>query len=94
MAPVNAPFSCRRVPIRATRSEWRHNDFNEGAIAARAEIVDGACEEFLARAGFAKEKDRRARGRGELHLGQGALQRRAFADNFLEIEFTAISSSR
>ncbi len=28
-------------------------DFDEGAIAARAEIMDGARDEFLARAGFA-----------------------------------------
>src|SRR6266550_2250823 len=64
-------------------------DFNEGAIAARTKIVDGAGDELFARAGFAEEEDGGASGRGELHLGQGALERGTLADDFLKIEFTA-----
>jgi len=63
--------------------------FDEGAIAARTEIVNRAGEKFLAGSGFAEEEDGRT-GRGsELHLGQGALERGALADDFLKIEFTA-----
>jgi hypothetical protein len=64
-------------------------DFDESAIAARAEIVDGAGEEFLAGARFAEEEDGGASGSGELDLGESSLERRTLTDNFLEIEFTA-----
>ncbi len=64
-------------------------NFDEGATAARTEIMDGAGEELFAGAGFAEEKDGSAGGGSELHLGQGALERGALADDFLKIEFTA-----
>src|SRR5882757_6731055 len=64
-------------------------DFNEGAIAARTEIMDGAGEELLAGAGFAEQEDGSASGRGELHLSQGTLERGTLADDLLKIEFTA-----
>jgi len=64
-------------------------DFDEGAIATRTEIVDGAGEEFFPSAGFAEEEDGGASGGGELDLGEGALERGTLADDFLKIEFTA-----
>jgi len=64
-------------------------DFDEGAIATRTEIVDGAGEEFFAGAGFAEKQDGGAGWCGEFDLGEGALESGAFADDFLKIEFTA-----
>jgi hypothetical protein len=62
-------------------------DFDEGAVAAGAEIVDGAGEELLTGAGFAQKKNRGCGGSGELDLREGAFEGGAFADNFLKIEF-------
>ena len=64
-------------------------DFDESAITARTEVVDGAREKLLAGAGFAEEKDGRARGSGKLHLGKSALEHGALANNFLEIKLAA-----
>ena len=64
-------------------------DFDESAIAARAEIVNGASEELLAGAGFAEKENGGTGGCGEFELGQGALEGRALADNFFKIEFAA-----
>ncbi len=64
-------------------------DFDESTIAAETEIVDGAGEEFLACPGLAEEENSGAGGSGELHLGQGPLERGTLADDFLKIEFTA-----
>jgi len=82
-------FSWRRGSDSTTRSDGGTIDFNEGAIAARLRL-------WMARARVPCPCPVSAKGEGpscprarELHLGQGALQRRAFADNFLEIEFTA-----
>jgi len=64
-------------------------NFNEGAIAARTEIMDGAGEELLAGGRFRRGGDGSAGGSGELHLSQGPLERGTLADDFLKIEFTA-----
>ena len=41
---------------------------DEGALAPRAEVVDGARHQFLAGAGFAENQDRGIGGRNRLHL--------------------------
>jgi len=64
-------------------------DFDEGPVAAGAEIVDGAGEELLAGAGFAEEKNGGSRGGGELDLREGALESGAFANDFFKVEFSA-----
>src|SRR4029077_5201767 len=63
--------------------------FDKRSLAARAEIVDGAGDELLARACFAGDKHSRAGGRNKLHLGEGALERGAVTNDFFKIEFTA-----
>src|SRR5260370_26721444 len=50
-------------------------DFNEGAIAARTEIVDGAGEELFAGSGFAQEQDGGAGGGGGRPPTHGARWR-------------------
>jgi len=60
--------------------------FDKRSLAARAEIVNGARDELFARAGFAGDEDRSTGGRDEFHLGEGALERGAVTDDFLEIE--------
>src|SRR5271166_4408768 len=64
-------------------------DLDESAFAARAEVVNGARNDFLARAGFAQNQNRGAGGRGEFHLSKRAAQRGALADDFVEAEFGA-----
>src|SRR6476646_6702958 len=60
--------------------------FDKRSLAARAEIVNGAGDELLARAGFAGNEDSGTRRGDKLHLGEGALERGAVTDDFLEIE--------
>jgi len=50
--------------------------------------MDGAGEELLP-VPVSPRRRTAVPGSGELHLGQGALERGALADNFLKIEFTA-----
>ena len=64
-------------------------DPDESAFAARAEIVNGAGDDFLAGAGFAEDQDGGGGGSGELDLGESAAKDGAFADNFVEAEFGA-----
>ena len=59
--------------------------FDEGTLFARAEIVDGAGDDFLAGAGFAEDENGAAGGSDELDLGHDATDRGAVADNFFEV---------
>src|ERR1035438_6297335 len=59
-------------------------ELDEGALAARAQVVDGTGEEFLAGAGFAVDEDRGIGGRDGFHLLQDSIQGAAAADDFLE----------
>src|SRR5262245_548786 len=58
---------------------------DQGALAPRAEVVNGARNQFLTGAGFALNKNRRIRRRHRLHLLQNPRQARTFADNLLKI---------
>ena len=64
-------------------------DLDESALAARAEIVNGACDELLAGAGFTGDENGGASGSDELDLGKGTLERQALTNDFLEIELGA-----
>ncbi len=64
-------------------------DFDEGAFAARTEIVNGAGDEFFAGAGFAEDEDGGGCRRDKLDLGESALERGAVSDDLLKIEFAA-----
>ena len=88
-AGESAAFVAEEFGFEKTTGNGGAIDFDEGAIAARAEIVDGAGEEFLAGAGFAEEQDGGAGGGGKFDLGEGALERGTLANDFLKIEFTA-----
>ncbi len=56
---------------------------------ARAEIVEGAGDQFLARAGFAIDEDGGIGGSDRLHFAQDAAQGFALADDLFEIQFAA-----
>ena len=64
-------------------------DFDEGALFARAEIVNGAGDDLLAGAGFAEDENGAAGGRDEFDLREDFADRGALADDFLEIECAA-----
>src|SRR5579883_1573643 len=64
-------------------------DLDEGAFAARTEVVNGAGDDFLTGAGFALNQDRGPRRRSQFDLGESAAEDGAFADDFLEVEFGA-----
>ena len=74
-APVKAP---RSWPNSSDSSKSGRNRsaiyLDESAFSPRAEIVNGAGDEFLAGSGFAEDQHGRARGRGQFHLRKGAPQ--------------------
>src|SRR5690348_14527875 len=59
-------------------------EFDEGGLAARAEIVDGARQQFLAGAGFAVNQNRGVGGGDGFDLFEYGLQRGSLSDDFLE----------
>jgi hypothetical protein len=64
-------------------------DFDEGSLAARTVIVNSARDELFSGARFTGDKDSGASRSDEFDLRQSALESGTFADDFLEIEFTA-----
>ena len=89
-APVNAPRSCPKSSASSSPDGNRRAiDFHKGALATRAEIVNGARDDFLAGASLAQKQHGGAGGRNEFDLCQNAPDGRAFADDFLEIESAA-----
>ena len=60
-------------------------DLHERPVAPLAAAVDGPREQFLAGAGFADDEDRRVGGRHALDFSQHVEQRRAVADDLVEI---------
>ena len=85
MAPVKAPFLvAEHLAFQQAGGNGGAIQLDEGALAARAEVVDGARQQFLAGAGFAVDQHRGIGGRDGLHLLQNGLQRAALADDLLE----------
>ena len=64
-------------------------DLDQGAFAAPAEMMNRASDQFLARAGFALDQDRRIGRRHGLKLIENSFQRRTFADDLFEVVFGA-----
>src|SRR4030095_16920315 len=63
--------------------------FHECPLAARAQIVDGAGNQFLAGAGLTENENRRIRRRHRLYLFQDFFQGRTFTDDLFEVVFGA-----
>ncbi len=59
-------------------------EFDEGGLLARAEVVDGARQQFLAGAGFAVDQHRGIGGRHGFQLLERGFQSAALAHNLLE----------
>src|SRR5436305_601338 len=72
-----------------TRRDRRAIQFNEGPVAARAEIVQGPRDQFLARARLAPDEHGRIGRRDRLDLSQDPPQRHALADDLLEVVLSA-----
>jgi hypothetical protein len=76
-----APLVAEELALQQPRRNGSAVHRDEGVVPAYAELMDGAREAFLARAGFPLEKDGGVRRGHNLHLPQHVLQGRAFADN-------------
>ena len=63
--------------------------FHERPLVTRAEIVDGARDQFLAGAGFTENENRRIRRRHRLQLFQDFFQGKTFTDDLFEVVFGA-----
>ncbi len=72
-----------------TGGNRRAVELDERARVARAEIVEGAGDQLLARAGLAVDDDGGIGGSDRLHFAQDAAQGFALADDLFEIPFAA-----
>ena len=84
-----AAFVAKQFGFKEAGRDGGAIDFDEGALAARAEVVDGASNELLAGAGFAENEDGGVGGSREFDLGKSTPEELAIADDFLEVEFAA-----
>ena len=85
----SATFVAEEFGFEQARGNGGAVDLDESAFAAGTEVVNRARDDFLAGAGFAEDQDSGARGRGEFHLGERSAQDGAFANDFVEVEFSA-----
>src|SRR5439155_18708292 len=72
-----------------SRGNRRAIQLHEGVRTPRAEVVNGARNEFLARAGLAVDEDGRIGWRHSLHLVQHAAECSASPHNVLKVHLTA-----
>ena len=86
MAPVKAPFSWPNNSLSSSPvGDSRTIQFDERTALARAEVVNGAGDELLARAGFAPNEHRGAGGGDRLHLLENAAEGGAIPDDLPEV---------
>ena len=78
-------FVAEQFAFKKAGGNGRAVEFDEGVIPARAQPVDGARDQFLARSSFSENQNGGIRCRHVLHLFQYALQTGAFADDFVEL---------
>src|SRR5439155_17571771 len=84
-----APLVTEELTLEEPRRDGRAVDLDEGSLAAAAPVVDGACDQFLPRAGLAEDEHGRVGRRDGLHLLQGVVEERALADDLFERVFGA-----
>ncbi len=85
MAPVNAPFSWPNSSLSSKPAgNGRAIQLDEGAIAARAQAMNGARQQFLAGAGLALDEHGRIGGRHGFNLLEHLAQARALAHDVFE----------
>ena len=82
-------FVAEHFAFEQTGGNGRAVEFHEGALAAPAELMKGAGDQFLAGAGFALDQDGGIGGRGGLDLLQHVAQRGAGADDFAKAVLAA-----
>ena len=82
------PLMAEQLALQQPRRHGSTIHRDEGVVLAYAELMDGACEAFFARAGFALEKDGGVRRCHNLHLPQHFFEGRACADDL----FTMVRS--
>ena len=92
MAPVNAPFSWPKSSLSSKPGgDGGAVQLDEGALAARAQAVNGARQQLLAGSGFALDEHGGVGGRHGLNLAQHVAQAGAFAHDVfkavLEVDF-------
>ena len=84
-AGERAPFVAEEFAFQQPGGDRRAIHLDEGAVASPAQVVDGARDEFLAGARLALDQHGGIGGGHGLHLAEDALERRAFADDLLEV---------
>ena len=93
-AGESAAFVAKQFRFQKAGRNGSAIDFDESALAARAQIVNGAGDEFLAGAGFAEDQHGGARRRGQFHLGK-ALRKAGLSPMISsKLNSVRISSSR
>ena len=90
MAPVNAPLLVsEELALEQAGRDRGAVQLDERPRSAAAQVVNRARDELFAGAGFALDEHGRVGGRDDLDLLEHVLQRRAVADDFLEVVLAA-----
>ena len=84
-AGEGALLVAEQLALQQPRGDGRAVELDEGAALARAQLVQGAGDEFLARARFAADEHRGAGGGDGLDLLQNPAQGGALADDLPEV---------
>ena len=82
-------FMAKQLAFEQPGGNRRAVYLDEGGIFLLAHAVNGTRDQFLSRSGFTQNQHRGTTGRHGSRLRQHTLQFRAFAHDFLEIEFAA-----
>ena len=88
-AGERALFVTEQLAFQKPRRDGGAVHLYQGALAARAEMMNGAGDQFFSRAGFALNQYRRIGRRDGLELIENFFQRRTVADNLFEVVFAA-----
>jgi CDI toxin RNase A-like protein len=88
-AGEGATFVAEQLGFQQAGGDGGTIDFDEGAVATGAEVMDGAGDQFLAGASLAGDENGGSSGGSEFDLRKGAAEERTVADDFLEIKLGA-----
>ena len=84
-----APFMTEQLAFQKPRRDRGTVHLYQGTLAARAEMMNRAGDQFFSRAGFTLNQYRRIGRRDGLELIENFFQRRTVADNLFEVVFAA-----
>ena len=78
-------FVTEQFTLEQPRGNRRAVQGYERPVPARTQAMNGACDQFLARAGFTQNQNGGIRRSHQFHLPENSLQRSAVADDLFKV---------